>query len=176
MESTCHKRVVIRCITEYNQFCTAQRIVFFCSLCGGKNHLTHQFYSIHVDTGLCGSQVYGAADTLGFCKSLRDGTDQQLICFCHPFGYQCRITTDKVYAYFFCCFIQCFCQCDKVFRCFTCCTADQCDRGNGDSFIYNRDSVFFGDIFTGLYQIFCQSCDLFINLLIDFFQITVDTV
>ncbi len=54
--------------------------------------------------------------------------------FCHALRSDC---TDC-----FCSTVHCICDRCKIFRCFTCCTADQCDRCNWDSFIDNWDSVF----------------------------------
>jgi ATP-dependent Clp protease ATP-binding subunit ClpA len=53
MESSCHKRIIIRSITKYYQFSTTQRILFLCIFCSFLNHFTHQFYGVHVNTGLC---------------------------------------------------------------------------------------------------------------------------
>ena len=55
MKSTCHKRIVIRRITEYNKLGTAKRIIFFCIFCRLFDDLAHQLDRIHVDTGLGGT-------------------------------------------------------------------------------------------------------------------------
>ena len=166
MESTCHKRVIIRCITEYNQLRTSQGILIFGSFRCFQNDLTHQLNSIHIDTCTCRSNIYRTADTLCLRHSLWDRFDQKSLSRSHSLAYQCRITADKVYAYHLGSLIQSFCNSYKIFLCLTCSSANQCDRSYGNSFIYDRNSIFTGNSLTCRYQILCTGCDLFIDFLI----------
>ena len=83
VECSCHKRVVIRCIAEYNQLCTAKRILLSCIFCCLFYDLAHQAYRIHVDTAFCGANVDGTADTLCNRECFRNGANQILIALCH---------------------------------------------------------------------------------------------
>ena len=95
MESTCHKRVIIRCITEYNQLRTSQGILIFGSFRCFQNDLTHQLNSIHIDTCTCRSNIYRTADTLCLRHSLWDRFDQKSLSRSHSLAYQCRIPPIK---------------------------------------------------------------------------------
>ena len=176
MESTCHKRVIIRCVTEYHKLGTAKGILLFGRLCGCKDDLAHQFYGIHIDTGLGGANIYRTADTLCLCHCLRNGADKKLLCRSHSLAYQCGISANKVNANFLGTFIQCSCDGHKIFRFLTCSSANQSDRCYRNSFIYNRDPVLGCDLITGRYQVSGFCGDLLIYFLIQCIQVRIDTV
>jgi len=166
MKGTCHERIIIRCITEYYQLCTAQGIIFLGILCSLPDHLTHQLYGIHVDTGLGGAQVHRAAHTLCGRQRQRNGTDQQFVRRGHSLADQCGITAQEVHTNLMCYLIQCLCNTCKVFYRMTCRTTDQCNGSYGNSLIYNGDAKFSGDLLSGLHQILGCFVDFVINLLI----------
>ena len=176
VERTCHKRIIIRRITEYNQLGTSQRILILTCLSCFQNDLTHQFDSVHIDTCTCRAHIYRAADTLCLCQCLWNRLDQKFLCRSHSLAYQSRITTNEVYSNCLCSLIQSLCNCHKIFFCLTCRTAHQSDRSYGNSFIYNGDPIFHGDCLTCRYQIFGTGCNLVINLFVQSLKITVNTV
>ena len=57
MECTCHKRIVIRRITEHNKLCTADGILILRKLCCLQYNFTDQLDCIHIDPGLCGTGI-----------------------------------------------------------------------------------------------------------------------
>ena len=175
-ERTCHKRVIIRSVTENNKFCTPERISFFRLFCCCFYNLAAQAYRIHIDPGLCRTYVYGTADPFCLRQRLRDRTNQILITFRHSLGYQSRITTDKIDPYFICCSIQRFCDRHKIFRTLTCSTTDQSNRSNGNSFIHNRNPEFFFYITTYRYKIFCRLGNLIVYFTVELFQIRINTI
>lgn len=101
VESACHERVVVRCIAENNEFCASKAVVLFACLRRLLDDLTHQFDSIHVDTGFGRAKVDGAADKIRNSQCLRDRTDQKLICCRHTFAYQSGIAAEEIDADFF---------------------------------------------------------------------------
>ena len=176
MECTCHERVIIRRVAEYNQLRTAEGIIVLRCLCGCHNHLAHQTDCIHVKTCLGRTDIDGAAHTVGAGKCLRDRADQKLFRRCHSLGNQCGIAADKVDAYFFRCLIKCFRNLYKILALLAGASTYQRDRSNRDTFIDDRNPKFTSDGIAGRYKIFRISCNLIVDLLIHLRQITVHTV
>ena len=176
VESSCHKRIIIWRIAKYYQLSAAKRIIFFGGFRCSQYDFTHQFNRIHIDSRFCGTKIYRAADSLRLCQRLRNGTDQQFVCPCHSLRYQRRISSDKVHAHFFCRFVKSFCQRHKVLRSFAGCSSHQSHRSDRNSFIYNRNTVFSGNIFPSLHQIFRQCGDLFIYFAIYLVKIGIHTI
>ena len=164
MECTCHKGIVIRCITEHNQFCTTQGIIFLGILSGFLHHLSHKLDRIHIDACLGGAQVHRAAHTLCGGQRKRNGTDQQLVCRSHSLAYQCRISAKEIHTHFMCYFIQGLCNACEILDGVACGAADQRNGRYGNSLIYNRNTKFSGDLLSGLHQIL--GC--FVNFVINF--------
>ena len=124
VESACHERVVVRCIAENNEFCASKAVVLFACLRRLLDDLTHQFDSIHVDTGFGGAKVDGAADKIRNSQCLRDRTDQKLICCRHTFAYQSGIAAEEIDADFFCRTVQSLCNRHEILRRSAGCCAD----------------------------------------------------
>ena len=164
MESPCHKWIVIRCITKYHQFGTTKRILFLGIFCGFFYHLSHQTDSIHIDTGLSRSHIHGTTHEICACQCLWNRTDHIFLCRRHPLGYQCGIATDKVHAHGLCRAIQGLCDRHIIFRALTCCGTNQCDRGNGNTLVYDRNAIIVLDLLTDFDQILCYGRDLIVDV------------
>ena len=166
MESTCHKRVVIRRVAKYHQLGTAKGILLFGSLCCLKDDFSHQLHGVHVDSGLCGTNVYRAAHPLSACKCPGNGTDQKLFCGGHSFAYKSSVSADKVYSNLFCSFVKSLGDGHKVLCGLAGSSAYQTNRGYGNSFIYNGNSVLGRNLLSGCYQILSISGNFVINFFI----------
>ena len=59
VECACHEGVILNGIAEYYQLCRSDTV----AVCGlyrsFLDYLTHELYSVHVDTRLCGADIYG---------------------------------------------------------------------------------------------------------------------
>ena len=168
MEGSRHKGVVVRRVAEYYQLGAAQGILILGGLGCLQHHLSHQAYRVHVQSALGGSHIDGAAHPLCGSQSLRNGTDQKLVCSCHALGYQRGISADKVDAHLSGRLVKCLRNADKICLCFTGAAAHQSDRSNGNSLIYNGNAklasncVSCGDQISGVGGDF--PIDLFIEL------------
>ena len=121
VKCTCHERIIIRCITKYNQFRAA---IYFCilgRLRSRSDHLTHQTDCIHIDTGLCRSHIDRTADEICLCECLWYRTDQKFFSTCHALAHQCRITTEEIHTDLLSRTIKCLCDCNIVLRCLAGC-------------------------------------------------------
>ena len=176
MESACHKGVIIGSITKYHQFGTAQRILFLCGFCRSFYHLAHQTNCVHIDAGLCRTHIDRTADTFRAGQCLRNRTNQKLIRLCHSFGNQCGISAQEIDTHFLGCLVQCFCQLDKIIRCLAGCAAHQSRRSDGNTLVYDRDTVLCGDILARFHQIFGQRSNLGIHFFADHINIRIDTI
>ena len=166
MKCTSHKRIIIRCITEYHQLCAAIHRSVLCCLRSRSDHLTHQTHRIHIDTCLCGSNVYGTTYNISLSQCLWNGTDQKFLTTSHSLAYQCRISAEEVYTHLFCRTIQRLCDRHKIFRGLAGCGTDHCDRGNRDTLVYDRNTILLFNLFTNSYQILGCSSDLIIDFFI----------
>lgn len=119
MESSRHKGIIIRRVTEHHKLGTSGRIRFLRILCGFQNDFSHQPDGIHIDSRLGRTQVYGAADSFRSGKSHGNGADQKLLRGSHSLGYQSGIAADKVYSHFLGRFIQSVRNDGKILRSFT---------------------------------------------------------
>ena len=176
MKSSCHKRIVIWCITEYHKFCAAKTIILFCKLCCFFYFFTKKPDSIHIKSCLCGTYIYGRTYKFRRSKSMRNRFDQQLFCPSHSLGNKCGITAQKIYAYCFCGSVKRFCNFYKIIGCPACRSTDKCNWSNRNSFIYNRNTDFLTDFISRFYKFLCLFCNLFINFFVQSVQITVNTV
>ena len=53
MERPRHERIIVRCITKYNQLGTTDAVVLLRIFCRLQDDLTHQLNSIHVKSCFC---------------------------------------------------------------------------------------------------------------------------
>ena len=174
VECTSHKRIVFRCIAENNQFRRTNTLTVCCQLCGFQYNVTHDADSVHIDAASGRTNIDRRAKPGGDIQSLRDGADQFQITGAESLVYQCRVTADKVDTAGFSCSLQRFCEFDRtVFRAGS---SQHCNRCNGNSFVDNRNAVFFFNFFAGLYQFFCLSGDFIIDLVTRFVDVRVNTV
>ena len=63
-----------------------------------------------------------------------------------------------------------------VFRSVACCASDEGDRRDGDAFVYDRHTIFFGDFLTRRYEVVCKSGNLVVNVLAENVESAVRTV
>ena len=165
MKGPCHKWIIIRCITKYNQFGTSKRI-----LIGGQFRrifydFSHQSNGIHIKTGFRRTYIYRTANSFCTCQRLRNGTNQILICRGHFFGNQGGISPDKVHSYCFGSTVKGFGNFHKILRTLAGRTTNQRSRCNGNSLIYNGDSIFHADFFSYRHQIFCHGRNFMIDII-----------
>ena len=176
MESTCHERVIIWCIAENNQFCTAKRIILLRHFCSFFYNFTHQTDCIHINTGLGGTHIDRTADTFRRCQRLRDGTHEKLVTLRHSLGNQCRKPAQEVNAYRMGCLIQHLCNLHIIIRCLAGRSTDQSNRSYGNTFINNGNSVLRLDGFSSGYQIFGRRGDLLINIFLQSLKVRINAV
>ena len=116
MERACHERIVVRCIAEHHQLCTAQGIIVLGCLSCLLYNPSHQLHRIHVKSCLGGTHINGTADALGLRQRLGDGEDQVLIRSSHPLADKGGITADKIHAHFLCSLVQRLCNGHEILR------------------------------------------------------------
>ena len=166
VECTRHKRIVIRCITEYHQLGTPNAVTVCCARCSLMYDISHQTNGIHIQAGLGGTKVYGAAYKICHCQCIRDGTDQQLVAHGHSLGHQSAVSSDEVDPQCLGRTIQCLGDRHVILRSLAGCRTDQRDRSDRYTLVDDRDSIFPLNILSGLHQILGHRGDTVVNLFI----------
>ena len=174
VESSCHKRVIFRSVTEYYKLCSADAITVCCSLSSLNYSFTHHFDCIHINTGFSWTDIYRRANKIGSCKCFGDTLYKRIVTACETFLYKSGITADEVYAEFFCGFVECVSKFYYLFTLAWC--SYHCDRGNWNSLIYNRNTVLPLDILACFYEVFGRTADFVVYLCAGFINIIINTV
>ena len=174
MKCACHKWVIFRSITEHYQFCSTNTVSVGRQFCCLTYHFTHFGNSIHVNTCFCRTDINRGTNKIRFSQSLRNTGNQCIIACTEAFMYQSGISADKVNADFFCGFIQSMCKINWAFSIARAC--QHSNRRNRDSFINNRNPIFFGDIFTRFHQVFGIAANFIINFCTSCLDIRINTI
>ena len=115
------------------------------------HHAAHHFDSIHIDTGFCGTDIDGRADEVRFCQCSWNGFDEFPVAGRKTLLDERGITADKVDADRLCAALS------RVMCVFYRITAGYChqhgDRCNGNSLVYDGNTVFLFDLLPCLNKI-----------------------
>ena len=174
VESTCHKRVVFGSVTEYNELCGTDAISVGCNFCSLLNDLTHHLNSIHIDAGFCRTDIYGWTNEIGFAQGLWNTLDKSVVTACKTLLNKSGITADEIYTEFLCGFVKSVGKLDNILALAR--SGYHTDRGNWNSFMYNRNTIFLLDVFTCFNKVFCISTDFVINLCASLINVLVNAV
>ena len=66
MKCSSNKWIILRNICKNDQFSTSDGIIIFGKFSGLLDFIGHKIYSIHVNTGFCGCNIYTCCDPLCF--------------------------------------------------------------------------------------------------------------
>ena len=171
MEGTSHEWVIIRSIAENNELSATQRTIILGSLGCILDDFTQQAYSIHVDTSLGRTYVYRAADEIGLGHSLRDRTDEKLIALAHTLAYDGRVAAEEVDTQLLGALVESLGNLHIVIGSLAGRTTYECNRSDRDALVYDRHTIFFRDVFTGLHQILGEAGNLIVNVLTELVEI-----
>ena len=171
MEGTCHEWVIIRSIAENNELSATQRTIVLGSLGCILDDFSQQANGVHIDTGLGRTYVYRAADEIGLSHSLRDRTDEEFIALAHTLAYDGRVAAEEVDTQLLGTLVESLGNLHVVIGSLAGRAAHECDRSDRDALVYDRHTIFFRDVLTGLHQILGEAGNLIINVLTELVKI-----
>ena len=174
MESAGHKRIIRHCITENNQFCTANSITVCSTFCCHFDYTAHFRNCIHINPAFSRPDTDRGTDNISYCQSFGNRTNKISITFGITFINQGRKTADKINAYCFACLIKRFSQRNIIIA--VAAFTNHRNRSYRNTFIDNWDSVLLFNLITCRNQILCNCCNLFIYFLRRYFYIRMTAV
>ena len=174
VECARHEGVVADGVREDDELGAAEAVRVRGQVCGGADGFAHEFDGAHVDAGARGSDIYGGADHVGLCERSRDGANQLFVGGGHALVDESAEATDEVHA-------DCLSSCVEgagelhvVLIVGGAC--HQCDGGDGDALVDNRDAEFGFDTFANADEVCRAAGDLVVNLAAGYFAVGVGAV
>ena len=167
MESAGHKRIIRHCITENNQFCTANSITVCSTFCCHFDYTAHFRNCIHINPAFSRTDTDRGTDNISYCQSFGNRTNKISITFGITFINQGRKTADKINAYCFACLIKRFSQRNIIIA--VAAFTNHRNRSYRNTFINDRYTELTFNIFTGPYQVLCFFSNAIINAVTEFF-------
>ena len=161
MESTGHEGVILHCVAENYQLCTA-KTAGFCSALGGiLDNLPHQAHSVHIDARAGGADIDGGTQKFRFAQGFGDGVHQPAVGGGHALLHQGGIAADKVYARCARGAVQRLGQLDRV------CDAagDQRGWGNRNALVDDGHADFALNFLAYAHQVLCGAGDVIVHFL-----------
>ena len=174
VESTCHKGVVRYGVAEDYQFRTTDSIAVSSTSSSHLHYFTHLFYSVHIDTAFGRTNAYRRTNNVSYSQRFRNRSNQISVAFGVAFIYQCRKTTNEVYAYILRSFIKSLRQRNIVIG--VTAFANHGNGGYGNAFVNNGHAQFKFQIFASFYKVFCLLANLIINFLRSYLHIGMSAV
>ena len=89
----------------------------------------------------------------------------------HTLGNYGRIASEEVDTYSLGCTVECTCKFYIVVGCLAGIATHKSYRSDGDALVYDRHTILFRDVLTGLHQILGEACNLIINVLTELVEI-----
>ena len=173
VECARHEGVILYCVAEYNDLCSAEVAVVLGSFRGVKYHLTHHSYCVHVDTSPCGADVDGGANVACFSESLRNGLDKLQVACGESLVDKRGVTAEIVYAGAVGSALE---RLRELHGAALARSGDHRDRRNGDTLVDYRDTVLLFDVLAGLYKVLSLAHYLVVYLVASLVDVAVDTV
>ena len=174
VECARHEGVVADGVREDDELGAAEAVCVRGQVCGGADGFTHELDGTHVNAGAGRSNVYGGADHVGFCERSRDGANQLLVSEGHAFVDEGTEATDEVHS-------DCFGCCVKGAGEFyvvlvTGGACHQCDGGDGDTLVDNRDAELSFDTFADADEVCSAAGDFVVDFAAGYFAVGVGAV
>ena len=174
VECARHEGVVADGVREDDELGAAEAVCVRGQVCGGADGFTHELDGAHVNAGAGRSNVYGGADHVGLCERSRDGANQLFIGGGHALVDESAEATDEVHAD---CLSSCVEGAGELYIVLIAGGAcHQCDGGDGDALVDNRDAEFGFDTFANADEVCRAAGDLVVNLAAGYFAVGVGTV
>ena len=174
VECARHEGVVADCVGEDDELGAAEAVCVRGQVSGGADGFTHELDGAHVNAGAGGSDVYGGADHVGFCERSRDGADQLFVGGGHALVDEGAEATDKVHADCLSCRVEGAGEFYVVLIAGGAC--HQCDGGDGDALVDDRDAEFSFDTFADADEVCGAAGDLVVDFATGYFAVGVGAV
>ena len=174
MESAGHKRIIRHCITENNQFCTANSITVCSTFCCHFDYTAHFRNCIHINPAFSRTDTDRGTDNISYCQSFGNRTNKISITFGITFINQGRKTADKINAYCFACLIKRFSQRNIIIA--VAAFTNHRNRSYRNTFINDWNTKLHFQFLADLNKLFSFPGDLIIYLLRRYFYIRMTAV
>ena len=172
MKRARHKRIVFHCVAEHDDFRAAE--TFGRNFSRAFDGFACQLDRIHIDTGARAADIDGAAHDVGSLHCFGNRTNQHFVRRRHAFLHQRGKAADKGHADGFGCLVQSLRYADV--RIGFGCRRDLGNRRNGNTLIHNWHAVFGRQVFCRRHQIFADSGDFVVNVLVQYIDVGADAV
>ena len=136
-------------------------------------HAAHKLYGIHIDTGFGGADVYRGAYKVSSSQSTRHSFDELFVTCAETFLHQSTEAADEVYSHILGNTVK---GKGVLYRVSAAHSNQHGDRCYADSFIYDRNFVFFLYSLAGFNQVFGFFVYFLVNLFAGAVYVAVCTV
>ena len=174
VECAGHEGIVADGVGEDHELGTAEAVRLRGQVGGGADGFTHELDGAHVNAGAGGADVHRGADHVGLCERSRDGANQLFVGGGHALIDEGTEATDEVHAHSLGRCVEGASELHVVLV--LGCTGHQCDGGDGDALVDNRDTELGFDAFADTHEVGRAGSNLLVDFAAGYFAVGVGAV